>query len=106
MNIGKRIIELREERNWTSLDLAEHSKVSQSTISKIENGKTSPRLDSLVKIANAFHMPLVDLLPLEAHIGKQSHVEKEIIDLLYKLTPEERKKLLDLLRVFVKRERS
>ena len=109
MNIGQRIIELREEKKWNTVDLAEQSGVSQPTISKIESGKTSPRLDSLLKIARAFEISLVELLPLEAHIGKSNRLpteELEIIELIYKLSPEERTKLLEFLHVLVNREKA
>ncbi|WP_425475630.1 helix-turn-helix domain-containing protein [Nocardioides tweenelious] len=59
--LGARIAELRHERGWSQLDLAGRADLHRPYISGIETGSRNPSLDSLVKIANAFHVPLVEL---------------------------------------------
>ena len=53
LRIGYRLRELREAQRLTSTQLAEKCGLTQSTISKVENGKWSVSLDILSKIAGA-----------------------------------------------------
>lgn len=58
---GKRIIQLREERDWTQEELAAHSGISTRSISSIENGVYSITLDTAYKLARGFGIPLASL---------------------------------------------
>lgn len=53
IRIGQRLCELRKEQGLTSTQLAERCGLTQSTISKVENGKWSVSLDILSKICGA-----------------------------------------------------
>lgn len=53
IRIGKRIAQLRAEKNMTQGDLAKASGVTLANISRIERGQYSPGLDVLTKIADA-----------------------------------------------------
>jgi len=53
--IGKKIMELREEKNLTQSELAEMLGVSDKMISKWECGETNPNLNLLPKIADCFN---------------------------------------------------
>jgi transcriptional regulator with XRE-family HTH domain len=57
-DFGKRIATLREENNMSQQELAELTGITQSNISRIEQGKYSVGFDILVKIAGAFKMRL------------------------------------------------
>ena len=48
-----------DENNFTQEDLCRITNMSQSNISKIQNGKVVPRIETLQKIANATHTRLV-----------------------------------------------
>lgn len=50
---GKNLKKLREERNWTQMDLAVVSGLNETQISKIENGEYGPNLNSLRLLCNA-----------------------------------------------------
>jgi transcriptional regulator with XRE-family HTH domain len=52
-DFGKRIATLREEKNMSQQELAELTGITQSNISRIEQGKYSVGFDILVKIAEA-----------------------------------------------------
>lgn len=58
MDILKKITQLREERHWTEYQLAEHSGLTQSTISSWYRKNTLPSISSLSKICDAFGMTL------------------------------------------------
>ena len=51
---GKRIQQLRQERNLSQEQLAEKLNVSQNTIAKIECGLRRPSIDFLIELAEFF----------------------------------------------------
>jgi transcriptional regulator with XRE-family HTH domain len=53
--IGSRIIQLRNERGISQVQLAEKTGLRQQNISRIESGKYSTGLDILAKIAEALN---------------------------------------------------
>ena len=54
INVLERITELRESHHWTEYQLAEHSGLTQSTISSWNRKQMLPTIPSLVKICDAF----------------------------------------------------
>ena len=63
--LGSRIRKIRSERGMLSKDLAAACGVSAGLISQIEQGKTSPSIATLEKIAEKLMVPLVSLLSSE-----------------------------------------
>ena len=61
VEIGRRIRELRIERNWTQLNVAHQFNFYESHWRKIENGKTCS-LQSLGKVAKMYEKTLSELL--------------------------------------------
>ena len=61
-NLGRNVKELRLSSNMSQTDLAVKAKVRQSLISKMESGKGNPTLDSIVKIARALGVTVIELL--------------------------------------------
>lgn len=53
-----RLKELRAERKWSQVDLAERLNVSRQTINAIENERYDPSLPLAFQIARAFEMPI------------------------------------------------
>lgn len=51
----------RGERNLTLVQLAHLTGISKSTLNNIENGRVSPKLEQLEKIAKALDMSITDL---------------------------------------------
>ena len=61
----QKILDIRESRGWSEYKLAEESGISQSTISAWYSGskkRTTPTLDSLLKVAEAFDVEASYLL--------------------------------------------
>lgn len=50
------IIERRRSLHWSQKELAEHSGIAQSEISKIERGRKSPTLDTYSRLATALRL--------------------------------------------------
>lgn len=62
MFIMNRIREYRRKNNITTTELGKLIGLSQSTISKIENGQTSPKVEWLEKITDVFGCTVNDLV--------------------------------------------
>jgi transcriptional regulator with XRE-family HTH domain len=60
--LGKRIRQLRKERGWRQIDLAEEAGIHENYVSDIEKGQKEVCLRTLHTIAHAFDMKLGDLL--------------------------------------------
>ena len=58
-SISEEIQRVLDENNFTQEDLCRITNMSQSNISKIQNGKVVPRIETLQKIAAATHTRLV-----------------------------------------------
>ena len=57
--VSEEIQRVLDENNFTQKDLCRITKMSQSNISKIQNGKVVPTVDTLQKIAQATNTRLV-----------------------------------------------
>lgn len=60
--VGEQIRRVRERHNLTQLDVCGRSGVDVATYSRIEQGHSSPLLDTLIRIADAIGCPLSDLV--------------------------------------------
>jgi transcriptional regulator with XRE-family HTH domain len=61
-NLGRNVKELRLSSSMSQTDLAVKAKIRQPLISKMECGKGNPTLDSIVKIARALGVTVIELL--------------------------------------------
>ena len=65
MHLGEMVEKIKyaanncKQNNFTQEDLCRITNMSQSNISKIQNGKVVPRIETLQKIASATHTRLV-----------------------------------------------
>ncbi|MFI9200143.1 helix-turn-helix transcriptional regulator [Streptomyces sp. NPDC053048] len=60
--MGDRIRTVRLDRNLTQERLAELAGLDRQSVNRIEMGVASPRLDSLLRIADALDTPLAALV--------------------------------------------
>lgn len=58
VSIGVRLRQLRKDGGLTLATISRRSGISASTLSKIENNKVSPTFANLLKLAEAFEVPL------------------------------------------------
>ena len=56
--IGREVREFRRQLEMTVAELAKQAKLSAGMLSKIENGMTSPSLDTLQALSQALHVPV------------------------------------------------
>lgn len=59
--VGRRVAEVRTELNLTQQDLGALTRTSKQWISAVENGGVNLTLRSLVKLANALQVTLLEL---------------------------------------------
>lgn len=64
--VRKRIRALRVAQGWSLEELADRARISQSTLSRIENGQRRLALDSLVTLARALDTTLDQLVEMAA----------------------------------------
>lgn len=62
VRLGNRVRNLRRQRGWTQVEMAEMLGVDRSYLSEIENGKKDPSLRVLKTIAEGFKLSLPQLL--------------------------------------------
>lgn len=60
--VGPRLRALRRDRGITLADLAATTGVSESTLSRLENGQRRPSLELLLPLARTYDVPLDDLV--------------------------------------------
>ncbi|MHA5050031.1 helix-turn-helix domain-containing protein [Streptomyces sp. SD15] len=60
--VGEQIRRVREQHNLTQPDACGRSGIDVATYSRIEQGHSSPKLDTLIRIADAIGVPLADLV--------------------------------------------
>lgn len=60
--VGEQIRHVRERHNLTQIEVCSRSGVDVATYSRIEQGHSSPLLDTLIRIADAIGVPLADLV--------------------------------------------
>lgn len=61
MRLGDTIKFHRKKKGWTLTELSAQCQLSVAQLSKLENGKSNPSIDSLRKLAGAFEIPVSTL---------------------------------------------
>ncbi|WP_102110337.1 helix-turn-helix domain-containing protein [Oceaniglobus roseus] len=61
VDLGARVRDLRQARNWTLEQAARQAGMARSTLSKIENGQMSPTYDVLKKLAQGLEITVPQL---------------------------------------------
>ena len=64
MILGEQIKKYRKKTGLTQKQLGEKLGISQQQIAQYENGKRVPKIDTLIKIANALNAKFSDLIPM------------------------------------------
>lgn len=61
-SVGQRLRGLRQQRDMTLTELAETTGISVSTLSRLESGQRRPTLELLLPLAQAYQVPLDELI--------------------------------------------
>ena len=76
-SVGPRLRDLRTRRGRTLADVADETGVSVSTLSRLESGLRRPSLDLLLPLAQAYRVPLDDLVGAPASGDPRVHPRPE-----------------------------
>lgn len=95
--LGYRIRKKRLQQKMTQETLAELTDLSIPHVSHIETGKTKVSLESLVKIANALHTTVDELL-FDSFVESRPIVQNEIAEIITDCSNDEVKDLCIILK--------
>lgn len=97
---------LRIEKGMTQQDVADYLGISRGTISKYETGELEPNVDTLVKLANMYHVSLDYLVgKTNERVSLDNDKPSEFERRFNSLGPEEQRdleKYMDLLEIKTK----
>ncbi len=88
--LGRRLARIRRERGLTQEKLAERANLANNYISNIENGRSIPSLETVVKLCEALDATPNDLL-METVQDSEEYMLHEIGDKISLCTPRERR---------------
>ena len=63
--LGKNVVKLRSEKNWSQSDLARACFKDRQSVERLENGKINPSVFYLNEIAEALEIPVSEILSFE-----------------------------------------
>ncbi len=61
-SIGDNIRKIRDSKNISQQELADHSNVAKSTIHRIENGKLNPSIVTIIKICDFLEINIEQII--------------------------------------------
>ena len=105
MSIGRKIRELRKEKDWSQNELAKRARTRPHVISYYENDKSVPSVEGLTKLANAFGVPLDYLV--NGSVSEKASAElqdRELLEFFKKvqsLDPSSKSAFKDVVRSFI-----
>jgi transcriptional regulator with XRE-family HTH domain len=79
--IGQRVYAARMHAGMKQSSICKLAKISQSTLSDIENGKTNLTVETLYKIADALEISVVWLLGENAEKQDEGYTQEELVDI-------------------------
>ncbi len=71
MNFKEKLYELRRLKGISQEEIGEKINVSRQTISKWENGQTTPELEKLIELSKIFDIPIDELIGNDINNEKQ-----------------------------------
>ena len=93
-NVLDRITYYRSQRNWTEYQLAEHSGLTQSTISSWYRKNMLPNITSLEKICNALGITMSQFFSTDSEPFSLTPLQKEILMEINHLSEDQQKALV------------
>lgn len=97
--LGRRIRNLRNTKGWTQEELGRRADLSYKFIGEIERGQQNPSLDTIVKIAAAMKVELLELFHFEQETVDKTAIENRIDRIMKAMPDEDMRRLLMVLRV-------
>ena len=90
----------QDKRSWSDYELAENSDITPSTISTWTHRNIEPGIASIEKICKGLGITLAQFFQEDESVIYPSDTQKEILDLWAELSPEQRRVVIELIKVF------
>jgi len=97
VDVATRIKQLRENLGLSQNELARRAGIRQSSLSYIESGDKNPSVDTLLRICSALGLTLAEFFA-EGGLGELDPDLRQLLREAERLTPEQRKKLVEFLK--------
>ncbi len=97
MDVINRIIKLRDARNWSTYQLALEAELTQSTLSSLLKGGSSPNLKTIECLCKAFDMSLAQFFEETEETVLIDNDEKILLDRFRSLSPAKKKAFLEII---------
>ena len=98
--IGPRIKELCDKQQITKYRLSQMTGVTQTVLSRIIKGENVPTIQTIEKICAALNISLAQFFTKDENPPDLTAEQKEIIETWNGLNPEERERLMKIIRTF------
>ena len=98
--IGPRIKELCDKQQITKYRLSQTTGVTQTVLSRIMKGENVPTIQTIEKICAALNISLAQFFAKDENPPDLTAEQREIIETWNGLTPEERERLMKIIRTF------
>lgn len=98
--IGPRIKELCDKQQITKYRLSQMTGVTQTVLSRIIKGENVPTIQTIEKICAALNISLAQFFAKDENPPDLTAEQREIIETWNGLTPEERERLMKIIRTF------
>lgn len=102
-DILKKINEEKEKRNWTEYELAQNCGLTQSTISTWYRRNLQPSVSSIERICAGLGISLSEFFNESDEQTILTPEEADVLDLFQKLSPEQRKTTLAMIRSYIQK---
>ena len=97
---GPRIKELCDKQQITKYRLSQMTGVTQTVLSRIIKGENVPTIQTIEKICAALNISLAQFFAKDENPPDLTAEQREIIETWNGLTPEERERLMKIIRTF------
>lgn len=97
MNFPARLIKIRKSQGLTQQGLADAAKLHVNQVKRYESGSAQPTLEGLIKLAQALHINLDDMVFEEGERGPSGNKMQLLFEAVERLTNEEQSIIQELL---------
>lgn len=98
--LGKRIKELRRQKDYTQDYLAEKLKIEPRQLSKLETGKHYPSFETIISLLETFDITFEELTSFK-HLETKENLKQSIIEELDNTDEEKLKSIYKIIRSLV-----
>lgn len=98
MTVLERILELKEERNWSEYRLSEESGIAQTTISSWFRKNINPTITSLESLCRAFNITMSQFFAFDDDPAVLTKEQIELLNYWNRLDMQQQKAVLEVIK--------